>query len=252
MRAFYHTGAEQPMFGNISIILVGTTHPGNIGAAARAMKTMGLARLILVQPEAPFPSGTATALAAGADDILQNAQVVDSLDTALHDAQLIIGTSARSRQIPTTVITPREAAEKIITTKTAINVAIIFGREASGLTNDELARCHFHLHIPTNPAFSSLNLGAAVQIISYELRIALLNKAPTPPAPADDIPATDAEIQLFYQHLEQTLTEINFLKANSPRKLMPRLKRLFNRIVLEKMEFDLLMGILKLIRKKAD
>jgi tRNA (cytidine32/uridine32-2'-O)-methyltransferase len=239
------------MLHNVSIILVETSHAGNIGAAARAMKTMGLSQLILVNPEANFPSGEATALAVGADNILENARVVSTLDEALMGMQLIIGTSARLREIPLRLLSPRESASMISQTEPNTKVALLFGREYAGLTNDELNRCHYHVHIPTNPDFSSLNLAAAVQILSYELQLAALeinSISPVKPQEHDRL-ATDDEIQTFYQHLETLLQDVNFLKTHSPRKLMPRLKRLFNRIAIEKMEFDLLMGILKAIRR---
>lgn len=240
------------MLKNIAIILVETSHAGNIGSTARAMKTMGLENLILVNPH-DFPSGEAVALASGADDILENAQVVPSLEVALADAQLILGTSARLRTLPCPLLTPRQSAEIIIPQATQQKIAIIFGRERTGLTNEELAYCHYHIHIPTVEYFSSLNLAAAVQIMCYELRIAELEKtaAPTPAEvqPEHEI-ASFSEINGFYEHLEKTLYEINFLDPNHPKLILQRLKRLFNRARPDTREVNILRGILSAVEKK--
>jgi len=237
------------MFSNIKIILVETSHPGNIGATARAMKTMGLKQLTLVNPQARFPDAEATARAAGADDILVNAQVVDSLDKALADCAVIIGTSARLRRLSVELLNPQQCAQLVTSIPTANQIAIVFGRENSGLNNDELNRCHYHIHIPTNPEFSSLNLAAAVQIVAYELRMAYLAQLDTKTPMSSEPLATDHEVQLFYDRLEKTLIKIDFLDPEVPRKLMHRFKRMYNRIRLEKTELDLLMGMLKNINK---
>ena len=236
------------MLSNIKIILVETSHPGNIGATARAMKTMGLKHLTLVNPK-KFPHVEASARAAGAADILANAKVVDSLDDALTDASLIIGTSARLRRLTVELLNPAECAQLVLSYPATTSIAIIFGREDSGLTNDELNRCHYHIHVPTAPEYTSLNLAAAVQIVCYELRMAQLNKADSIITNATEPLATDHEIQLFYERLEKTLIKIDFLDPEVPRKLMPRFKRMYNRIRLEKSELDLLMGMLKNINK---
>ncbi len=239
---------KQPnLLDNIRIILVETTHPGNIGATARAMKTMRLSRLFLVRPTQAFPNAESTARAAGADDLLTNAHIVSSLDAALADCNLIIGTSSRLRRLQVSLLNPHQCGQKIITTaKQAQQVAIIFGREHAGLTNLELNRCHYHLYIPSDTNFSSLNLAAAVQIVAYEINMNSSTNGAIQTC-ANDAFATDHEVQLFYQQLQQTLRDIDFLQAHSPRKLMPRLQRLFNRAHLEKMELDLLMGIFKKI-----
>ena len=235
------------LLNNIRFILVETTHPGNIGAAARAMKTMCLSKLYLVKPTAAFPNAEATVRAAGADDILGNAHSFTSLDEALADCSLIIGTSARLRRLPVSLLNPQQCAQKAVAiAKQEQQVAIVFGREHAGLTNSELNHCHYHVYIPSNSDFSSLNLAAAVQIIAYEIKLNSLKKQ-TIQTWANDTLATYHEVQLFYQQLQQTLRDINFLKTDSPRKLMPRLQRLFNRAKLEKMELDLLMGIFKQI-----
>lgn len=237
------------MFSNIKIVLVETSHPGNIGAAARAMKTMGLNQLTLVNPQTRFPDAEATARAAGADDILVNAQVVDSMDAALADCAMIIGTSARFRRLGVELLNPQQCAQLVTTIPTHNPIALVFGRENSGLNNEELNRCHYHLHIPTNPDFSSLNLAAAVQIVAYELRMHWLNSTNTTTEQIEETLATDHEVQLFYDRLEQTLVKIDFLDPKIPRKLMRRFKRMYNRIRLEKTELDLLMGMLKNINK---
>ena len=211
------------------------------------MKTMGLTQLSLVKPPTAFPNAESTARAAGADDILVNAQISDSLDGALADCGIIIGTSARQRRLDITLLSPHECGKLAVTGAAHNKVAIVFGREHAGLTNTELNRCHYHVNIPSNSEFSSLNLAAAVQILAYEIHLNSLIAPTTQPAPSHDAFANAHEVQLFYQRLQQTLATIGFLKQNSPRKLMPRLRRLFNRTHLEKMELDLLMGILKKI-----
>ncbi|MDX1900549.1 MAG: tRNA (cytosine(32)/uridine(32)-2'-O)-methyltransferase TrmJ [Gammaproteobacteria bacterium] len=229
---------------DVRVILINTSHPGNIGAAARAMKTMGLSQLTLVDPIA-FPDPKAVEMASGANDILEKAIVASTLDEAIEDCTLIAGTSARSRTIPWPVVSPREFAEKITSEKYAAHkIAILFGREQSGLTNEELQRCHFHIQIPSHPNYSSLNLAAAVQIIAYEYRIAELAQTTTPKIEWDYPPATSKELEGFYQHLSEVLTVARFLKPEAPRQLMTRLRRLFNRTELDSMEINILRGIL--------
>lgn len=245
------------MLNNIRIILVATTHPGNIGAAARAMKAMKLARLYLVRPKM-FPHVDATARAAGADDILATAKVTKSLEEALSGCHLVVGASARTRDLPLSIVTPHQAANKVIETIQKVNseVAIVFGRESSGLTNEELQLCHYHLHIPTNPDFSSLNLAAAVQVVVYEIMQVYLQtnsaEATILPSKDYDTPATFEEMQLFYAHLQQALIDIGYLNSDNPRKLMPRLRRLFNRIHLEHLEVNILRGVLAAIQMNND
>lgn len=236
------------MLNKIRIILVSPTHPGNIGAAARAMKTMGLSQLNLVAPAADFPCQTATAMAAGADDILQNCQIHPNLDDALADCQLIIGTSARLRQLPVSMLDPQSCAATALQHAKEHTVAILFGREHAGLTNEELNRCHYHVHIPTIESFSSLNLAAAVQLICYEIRKQSLSNTEIN-EPTLDL-AQDHEIQLYLQRLEQLLKEINFIKRTSPQRIMHRLRRLYNRTQIEKTEIDLLLGVLTSIEKQ--
>ncbi|WP_419421138.1 RNA methyltransferase [Legionella sp. D16C41] len=234
-------------FNSIRIVLVSTSHPGNIGSTARAMKTMGFSRLYLVSPKS-FPDLKAFELAAGADDILQQCVVVTSLNDALEDCQLIIGTSARPRGIELPGLLPRDCAKLVATQPDATEIAIVFGREHAGLTNEELLQCHYHVTIPSNSVYSSLNLAQAVQIIAYELRLALLTPTLKINHTQDRL-ATGKEIEQFYNHLTEVLLEINFLKKDNPRRLKERLRRLFNRVGLEKMEINILRGILTYVQR---
>jgi tRNA (cytidine32/uridine32-2'-O)-methyltransferase len=237
---------------NIRIILIGTTHPGNIGATARAMKSMGLNRLYLVAPKI-FPHVDATARAAGADDLLAKACVTKTLDEALDDCNLIIGTSARLRALPLRLVTPRQGAGIIKTQSENIEVAILFGRENNGLTNEELLRCHYHINIPTNTDFTSLNLASAVQIIAYELYTVFnsQNDLVQKQTAIDEL-ATAKDVELFYQQLQHVLIDINFLNSHNSYQLMQRLQRLFNRTMLEKKEINILRGILSKVQKHID
>jgi tRNA (cytidine32/uridine32-2'-O)-methyltransferase len=232
---------------NIRIVLVGTTHPGNIGATARAMKSMELDKLYLVAPK-NFPHVDATARAAGADDLLATAKVTKTLDEAIADCNLIVGTSARLRALPLRLVSPQQGAEIIKTQSANTEVAILFGRENNGLTNEELLRCHYHINIPTNSDFTSLNLASAVQIIAYELYTVInsqisQNSLVHKQSAVDEL-ATAKDIALFYQQLQQTLIGINFLNSHNSHQLMQRLHRLFNRAMLEKKEINILRGIL--------
>ena len=227
---------------DIRIILVGTTHPGNIGSTARAMKTMGLAHLYLVAPKS-FPDSAATALAVGADDLLEQAVVVPSLDEALKGCQLIFASSARRRDLAIPCVTPAGCAELVAKRGTGVQVAILFGPERTGLTNEDLLRCHYHVQIPTNPEFSSLNLAQAVQIIVYELRIKSLNSEAVVQISKDSL-ATAEEVERFYIHLVEVLEAIQFLKPKNPNRVQQRLRRLFGRVALETMEVNILRGIL--------
>lgn len=235
---------------SIRIILVETSHPGNIGSTARAMKTMGLESLYLVRPQA-FPHPKANEMAASADDILLQATVVDTLDEALMGCQLICATSARPRGISLPGLIPAQSAALICEQADSTEVAIVFGREQSGLTNEELLKCHFHIHIPSNPDYSSLNLSQAVQILAYELRMRFLSPTAEVSSRRDDN-ASAEDVELFYDHLKQVFIDINFLKSASPRRLMERVRRLFNRIQLEKMEVRILRGMLSQVQKSLE
>ena len=235
---------------SIRIVLVGTTHPGNIGACARAMKNMGLSDLALVEPE-KFPHKDATARASGAVDILENATVVDSLDEAIKDCVFTAGASARSRTINWPCMEPRECATKLLDKSQAGPVAAVFGPEKYGLTNAQLDLCDTLLTIPTNPDFSSLNLGMAVQILTYELRAAGVDRD-LPNYEADAALATSADMEHFYAHLEDVLTELRFLNPENPRHLMRRLRRLFIRANPDQNEVNILRGILTAVDKKGN
>ncbi len=242
------------MLNNVRVVLVNTSHPGNIGGAARAMKNMGLTQLVLVDPER-FPDPDAVSRASGADDVLANARIVATLEEAIADCSLVLGTSARDRRIPWPVLDPRESADKVLDQLEQVadaQIALVFGREDSGLTTDELQRCQYHVHIPSMPDFSSLNLAAAVQVLVYELRMQSLQREGAPTkmhkvettAVFNEIPATAGELEQFYQHLEQVLVEIGFHDPQKPRQLMPRLRRLYGRVHLNRMEMNILRGIL--------
>ncbi|OBS10631.1 RNA methyltransferase [Acidihalobacter prosperus] len=239
----------------IRIVLVEPSHPGNIGAAARAMKTMGLSRLYLVAPEL-YPHAEATARASGADDVLARAAVCQNLDAALAGVTLVLGTSARARNLEWPTIPPREAATRI-GAETGGEVAILFGRERSGLTNAELERCHYRVHIPASPDYSSLNLASAVQILCYELALAADHETGVSRITeiageaVDESYAEQIDVDRFYAHLEQALVEIDFLDPENPRQLMRRLKRLFNRTRLLQTEVNLLRGILTAAQRQA-
>ncbi len=230
---------------NIRIVLVNTSHPGNIGGVARAMKNMGLSRLYLVEPR-QFPDEQATWRAASASDVLDGVVVTQTLDEAIADCQFVVGTSARSRNIPWPLQDPRACAARMASASAGEQVAILFGREDRGLTNEELRRCNLHLHIPTSADYSSLNLAMAVQVVCYELRMLL--DADRLPASEDhewDTPfATRDNMERFYLHLEQTLIELGFLDPAAPRQLMTRLRRLYSRVRLDEMELNILRGIL--------
>jgi tRNA (cytidine32/uridine32-2'-O)-methyltransferase len=236
------------MLNNVRIVLVETTHPGNIGATARAMKNMGLTRLSLVKPHR-YPSHEASARAAGADDVLAEAQICDSLEQALEGCGLVFGASARSRSIPWPQLDPRQAAVRAVQASVAGEVALVFGREHAGLSNIELDHCNYLVSIPTNPEFASLNVAAAVQVLSYELRVAAQEAAPT--ATLNEPLASAEERERFYQHLEQVLLDLEFLNPDNPKHLMRRLRRLFNRIELDCNEVNILRGILTAVERRG-
>ena len=229
---------------NIRIVLDHTSHPGNIGAAARALKTMGLQRLHLVEPRR-FPHAEADALACDAKDILQNAQVHATLDQALAGCVFAAGLTARKRHMGHTCVDVREAAQRLIQIAATQEVALLFGNEAYGLSNDELGKCQLMVSIPTDEAYTSLNVASAVQIMAYELRMAWLN-APAPAQAPVELARLD-DIELFYKRLEETLIRIQFLDPDNPKRLMPRVRRLIARTELEKEELNILMGMLKSI-----
>lgn len=237
------------MLDQIRIILVGTTHTGNIGSVARAMKTMGLSQLWLVAPKEE-PDGQAYALAAGASDILAKARIVERLEDAIADCGLVVGTSARSRTLPWPMLDPRSCAQKAVIEAKDKPVAIIFGRENSGLSNEELQLCNHHLCIAANPEYSSLNLAMAVQVLTYEVRMAALAEQEQP-TPASDVVYPSAEqMDKFYAHLEQTLNETGFIIQQHPGIVMTKLRRLFTRARPEDAELNILRGVLTSIQRK--
>jgi len=238
----------------IRMVLVNTTHPGNIGGAARAIKNMGLTELYLVQPR-EYPAPRAVWRAAGARDILANAKVVESLDEAIEGCGLVVGTSARERRIPWPLINPRECGEKIWSEAASHDVALLFGREDRGLTNSELQKCNFHVHISSNPDYSSLNLATAVQVLAYEVRMASLqnDKGVLPTMDEWDQPlATADELELFHNHLAETMVTLKFYDPDNPKQLLTRMRRLFNRTRMDKMEVSMLRGLLTAAGRKKD
>ncbi|MBL4851673.1 MAG: RNA methyltransferase [Gammaproteobacteria bacterium] len=221
----------------IRIVLIATSHPGNIGAAARAMKTMGLQRLVLVSPKS-YPHADATARASGADDVLANAQVCTSLAQALQGCHYVFGLSARERTIPWPQMSPRQCADYAAEQGEA-ELALVFGREHSGLTNEELEACHYHVSIDANPDYPSLNLAAAVQIMCYELRLASVQpliKVGSLPAPVD-------ELERFFEHLEQVMIDVEFLDPEQPGHIMRRLRRLYMKAEPDKQDINILRGV---------
>jgi tRNA/rRNA methyltransferase len=228
------------MIDNIRVVLSHTTHPGNIGAAARAMKTMGLRHLYLINPRY-FPDAQASAMAAGADDILQNAVVCSSIDEALQGVVFTAAMTARLRDISIAVKTPREAMPEVLQQAAMQPVALLFGTEMSGLTNEEMGKAQLGVNIPANPEFSSLNIAAAVQVVAYELAVAAQSFTPVLP---EIEPAAHERVEGLYAHLEKTLFEIGFFTTQNPARLMQRLRRLFSRTRLEDEEINILRGIL--------
>ncbi|MDF1653558.1 MAG: RNA methyltransferase [Coxiellaceae bacterium] len=236
------------MLDHVRIVLVNTSHPGNIGAAARAMKNMGLQHLALVGP-AHFPHAEATARASGADDILANAQVYPDLPAAIADCQLVLASSARSRSLPWPLISPRQAAEQVVQ-NSAQTVAVVFGNERVGLSNDELSVAQVHINIPTVEGFSSLNLAAAVQVIAYELFVQAKNTDIQLVEEMRELISAD-QMNGFMQHLEDVLTKVEFLNPDHPKLLMKRLQRLFHRASLDTTELNILRGILSAVDNKV-
>lgn len=247
------TAASPGPSTRLRIVLVGTQHPGNIGSAARALKTMGLDRLVLVAPE-KAPNAESYALAAGADDVLAAALVVPTLAEAVADCTLVLGCTARSRRIALDEHDPRHAAGLAVAAAAGgAEVALVFGRERTGLENDELQLCHAAIHIPANPAYSSLNLAAAVQVLAYELRMAVLAAAAAP-APGGDPrepPASHAELEGFFAQLADALDAIDFHKGRAPASAMRKLRRIFLRADLDGREVRILRGVLADVERMA-
>lgn len=250
------------MLERIRIVLIGTSHPGNIGGTARAMKNMGLADLILVAPRGESRSADAISRASGADDLLAVAPVVQALEEAVTDCTLVVGASARSRNLPWPMLSPRALGERLPAELAApeSRVALVFGREDTGLTNAELQRCHAHVHIPSNPDFSSLNLVTAVQVLTYECRLAWLESETSGQADEAQQPfgidwdnplASHADLERFFEHLERVLIAIEFHDPATPRQLMARLRRLYLRARPDQMEINILRGMLTAVEKQV-
>ncbi len=260
--------ATEQLLDQIRIVMVNTTLPANIGAALRAMKTMGLSKLVLVNPKS-YPHPDIDALSAGASDLIAGIEVVETLQQAIADCHVVFGTSARSRTIPWPLLDVRPASHEIISSaQQQHHVAILFGREDRGLTNEELALANYHLTIPVNPDYGVLNVAQAVQVVCYELRMSTLQASASQNHVTDDteqmqLPqgqsmqwdeplVTQQQMQQFYPHLEQTLVDIDFLDADNPRLLPLRLRRLFGRIQLDRMEYHLLRGVFTRVQALAN
>ncbi len=248
-----------PQIRDVRIVLVNPSHPGNIGGAARAMKTMMIEELVLVSPR-EYPDPRAVWRAAGARDLLEKAKVVETLDEAIADCDLIVGTSARGRRIPWPVVDARQCAESIYNEPSSSKIAVLFGREDRGLNNDELHKCHLHVHVPTSEEYSSLNLAMAVQIICYELRMRSLHPQIRQGSATDSSPthewdepfANAADVERLHEHLAEALAQIGFYNPAEPKQLLTRLRRLFARVRLDKMEINILRGILTTIQGIAN
>lgn len=229
---------------NLRVVLVESSHPGNIGATARAMKVMGLSRLYLVNPRCAVDD-EARARSSGALDVLEQAVVCDSLDAALADTVLAAACTSRRRDLPHPAYTPRQAAPHLLTQAQAGPVALVFGSETYGLSNEQLMKCRWLLNIPANPEYMSLNLAAAVQVLAYELRSSLEDA--TIPLPEFQA-ASHAEAEALLAEMERTLVEVGFLDPTHPKRLMPRLRRFYARAGLEKEEVAIWRGILSAVR----
>jgi len=233
----------------VKVVLVGTTHPGNIGAAARAIKNMGIFNLALVKPK-EFPSDIAIYRSKAAKDILENAEIYESLEDAIAGCKLIVGTSARARSVPWPVFNPRDAAEEMSKISKQGNVAIVFGREDRGLTNDELGLCNFHVHIPSDPNYSSLNLSQAVQILAYEIRLAYSRDEVISEVKWDVDLANNEQTERLIDHMEELMQDVEFYDVENPRKLLLRVRRFFKRSKIDVMEANIFRGLFSAIQKR--
>ena len=237
------------LLNSVKVVLVGTTHPGNIGATARAMKNMGILDLALVEPK-EFPSDVATFRSKAAKDILEKASVHTSLEEAISECELVVGTSARGRTVPWPVLNPREAAEEMHKSSLNGKVAIVFGREDRGLTNEELGLCNFHVHIPSDPEYSSLNLSQAVQILAYEIRLSYLQDLHVNEDYWDVDLANNEQTERLISHMDELMQEVDFYDVENPRKLLVRVRRFFKRSKIDVMEANIFRGLFATIQKK--
>ena len=236
------------LLNSVKIVLVGTTHPGNIGAAARAMKNMGFRNLSLVKPK-EFPSDVATYRSKASKDILENALIFNNLQEAVVDCELVIGTSARDRKVPWPILSPKESAEEVSKSLKTHKIAIVFGREDRGLTNEELGLCNYHVHIPTDPEYSSLNLSQAVQILVYEIRMAVLSDDENQDYWDVEL-ANNNQTEMLIQHMDELMQEVEFYDVDNPRKLLLRVRRFFKRSRIDVMETNIFRGLFATIQKK--
>ena len=238
---------------SIKVVLVGTTHPGNIGAAARAIKTMGLSKLDLVCPK-EFPSNEATYRSKAAKDILEKASIHETLFESVKGCEMVIGTSARNRKVPWPVLNPKNASKEINkAVKNNSKVAIVFGREDRGLTNEELGLCNLHIHIPTNEDYSSLNLAQAVQIVTYEIRMNFLELESLKNGQEWDVELASAEqTERLIEHMDELMKEVEFYDTENPRKLLMRVRRFFKRSGIDVMETNIFRGLFSTIQKKLN
>ena len=236
------------LLSSVKVVLVGTTHPGNIGATARAMKNMGILNLALVAPK-EFPSDVATYRSKAAKDVLEMANVFDDLESAVSDCELVIGTSARGRTVPWPVLTPKKAAEEVSNASLNNNVAIVFGREDRGLTNYELGLCNLHVHIPTDSEYSSLNLAQAVQILVYEIRVAAVDNEEEQDYWDVEL-ANNEQTERLINHMDELMQEVEFYDVDNPRKLLLRVRRFFKRSKIDVMEANIFRGLFATIQKK--
>ena len=236
------------LLNSVRVVLVGTTHPGNIGATARAMKNMGIVNLALVKPK-DFPSNEAIYRSKAAKDVLESAQIYENLEDAVSDCELVIGTSARGRTVPWPVLDPKEAADRVAVYSENNKVAIVFGREDRGLTNQELGLCNLHVHIPADPEYSSLNLAQAVQIIVYEIRVSILKDQECEEYWDVDL-ATNEQTERLIDHMDELMKEVEFYDVQNPRKLLLRVRRFFKRSRIDVMEANIFRGLFAAIQKK--
>ena len=240
---------SENLLNSVKVVLVGTTHPGNIGATARAIKNMGILDLALVEPK-EFPSDVATFRSKAAKDILEKASVHTSLEEAISECELVVGTSARGRTVPWPVLNPREAAEEMHKSSLNGKVAIVFGREDRGLTNEELGLCNFHVHIPSDPEYSSLNLSQAVQILAYEIRLSYLQDRHVNKEYWDVELANNEQTERLINHMDELMQEVDFYDVENPRKLLVRVRRFFKRSKIDVMEANIFRGLFATIQKK--
>lgn len=238
---------------NVRIVLMGTTHAGNLGQTARAMKNMGLHDLVLVNPEVSI-NAQAISMASGADDLLAHVRVERDLASAIADCHLVFGTSARSRQLPWPGLSPREMATQMIAQVPSAKMAVVFGPEHSGMTNEALSLCHYHVHIPTNVAFSSLNLSQAVQVIVYEIRSSwqVYVDSPLPLRVNDEVLACGEQLETLMYMITQLMVQSGFLDPKQPKKLLFRLRRLLMRAKLRETEVNILLGFFTALAQKPE